>query len=142
MTTALLLGMKQVLPIVDLTKARIYLAEQSPPAQRKLDCAALDVPFPNAVVGALNRQRVAILQLAHTLLQRLMAGFLLRKSRFVVLHPVPQSIYPGGQFAQCPRRGTDWRAREAVVGQFLCCSEESAQRAQNEHLHIGRRDAQ
>ena len=96
--------------MLDLSKARIRMAEQSPPAQRKLDRAALDVPFPDAVVGALDRQGVAIFQLANTLLQRLMAGFLLRESRFVVLHPVPQSVHPSGQFAQCPRRGTDWRA--------------------------------
>src|SRR5258705_4671363 len=99
--------MKEALPILDLTKTRISLAEQSPPAQRNLDCAALDVPFPNAIVGPLDRQRVAILQLAHTLLQHLMAGLLLCQSRFVVLHPIPQSIDPSGEFAQCPRRGTD-----------------------------------
>ena len=40
-------------------------------------CAALEVPFPDAVVGALDGQRVAILQLAHALLQRLAAGLLL-----------------------------------------------------------------
>jgi hypothetical protein len=137
-----LLGVEQALPIIDPSNGRTREAEQSLPAQRKLDRAAIDVPFPDAVVCALDRQCIAILPLAHTLLERLTASLLVRQFRLIVPHPIPQSIDPRSQFAQRSCRGIDGSDREAVLDQVMRCLDESAQRAQNEHLHVDCRDAE
>ena len=68
-----LVGMEQSPPILYALHGRLGQAEHRLPTQRKVDRAAFDVPFPDAVIGTLDGQRISILQVSYGLSQRLAA---------------------------------------------------------------------
>ncbi len=136
-----LFGMQQGPPIRDTSQGRVQVAHHSLPAHRKISCIALQVPFPNPVVGTLDRQGIAILELAHALFQCLTASLLFKQRSLVFLHAISQSIEPRSQLSERQRRRIDRRARKAALGQLMRRREEATQRSQHDQLYIGRHDA-